>query len=266
MPAESSPDRLAAIHRLVRWLCGRVLPPFAYPVVRGPLRGARFVLGAAAGEGGGASVYVNLVEPAKTQTLLRLLKPGQIVFDIGANIGYYTLLASRRVGPSGRVVACEPFPRNIAYLQRHVEINKAENVTVIAAACAERSGLRRFAAGQDCAEGRLVESFADPVERIEYVAATTIDEIVRLSGLVPDVLKVDVEGAEEHVLMGASETLAAAKPIVLLGVHSAVLRSACTVLLAAHGYASPTVCEEVERDTELLFVHTARQAPEASRS
>jgi FkbM family methyltransferase len=244
----------SAVHRVVRWVCAHVLPAYAYPVVRGPLRGARFVLGAAAGEGGGASVYVNRVEPAKTQVLLSVLRPGQTVYDVGANVGYFTLLASRQVGLGGRVVAFEPFARNIAYLHRHVELNGAANVTIVPAACADTTGIARFAPGTDCAEGRLIEAPVAGAAAIQFVPTVTIDDVVAQSGLVPDLLKVDVEGAEERVLKGAARTLASARPILLLGVHSAALRSACTTLLAAHGYAAPRVCEEVEGDTELLFL------------
>jgi FkbM family methyltransferase len=239
----------------VRWVSGRVLPPLAYPVVRGPLRGKRFILRSAAGDGGGASVYINGVEPQKTKALLGVLRPGQIVFDIGANIGYYTLLASQQVGPSGRVLAFEPFPRNIAYLQRHVSLNHADNVTIVPVACAERGSLERFVMGTDCATGHLSSGpAARDDQRTLIVATAAVDDIVRECGLIPDVMKVDVEGAEERVLRGAAKTLAEARPILLLGAHSAALRTACTNLLGRLGYPEPSICDEVEGDTELLFI------------
>ena len=241
------------MRRFIRWLCARVLPPIAYPVLIGPLRGMWFILRAAAGEGGGASVYVNGVEPAKTRTLLSILRSGQVVFDVGANIGYYTLLAARQVGPSGHVVACEPSPRNISYLHRHVALNGATNVTVIPAGCYDRSGLVGFEAGTDWAAGHLVDHATPANGNRQLVAIVSLDEIVRASGLRPDVLKIDVEGAEMHVLQGASNTLSSWRPIVLLGVHSSELRSACTSFLAARGYGAPAICEELEGDTELLF-------------
>lgn len=256
-------DTLSTLHRFVRWIFGRVMPPLAYPVLQGPLKGARFVLGAAAGEGGGASVYVNRVEPAKTQALLSVLRPGQVVIDVGANIGYYTILASRRVGRGGRVIACEPFTRNVHYLHRHIHLNGAANVAVIPAACSDREGLSRFDPGRDCAEGRLVANGDEASEAVEFVPTVTIDEIVRQSRVRPDVLKVDVEGAEEQVLRGASETLRAAHPIVLLGVHSDALRRVCTSMLASFGYADPIVCEEKDGDTELLFMPPVNARPSA---
>jgi hypothetical protein len=146
---------MKATSALVRWLSGRILPPLAYPVVRGSLHGKRFVLRSAAGEGGGASVYINGVEPRKTRALIEILEPGQIVFDIGANIGYYTLLASEPVGPSGQVLAFEPVVRNLAYLHRHILLNDARNVTIVPVACAERCSLERFVTGTNWPTGHL---------------------------------------------------------------------------------------------------------------
>lgn len=250
------------LHGVVRWICGHVLPPLAYPVISGPLRGARFILGAAAGEGGGASVYVNGIEREQTQALLGILRPGQVFFDVGANVGYYTLLASRRVGPSGRVLAFEPAARNISYLHRHVALNGAENVSILAMACSDRSAVQSFAAGANNATGRLIEDHPGrPADgRSECVTTVAIDEIVRQSGLVPDVVKIDVEGAEELVLKGATKTLASARPVVFLSVHSAALQSACTTHLRGLGYKEPVVCAGSEGDAELLFTHSSAAA------
>jgi hypothetical protein len=96
------------LRKAVRVVAGRLLPRIAYPVLRGPLKGARFVLGSLAGEGGGASVYLNQVERHQTAALVDVLRSGQIFFDIGANVGYYTVLGSRLVGVSGSVLAFEP--------------------------------------------------------------------------------------------------------------------------------------------------------------
>ena len=245
----------SALRPFVRWLSGRVLPPLAYPVVRGPLRGKRFILRSAAGEGGGASIYVNTVEPQKTRALLGILRAGQVVFDIGANIGYYTILASQQVGPLGRVLAFEPYARNVKYLERHVSLNHADNVTIVPVACAERSALERFVMGTDSATGHLSsESTAREEGKTLIVPAAAVDDLVRAFGLMPDVMKVDVEGAEERVLRGAAKTLADARPILLLAVHSVALRAACTSYLLRFGYPEPSIWADVEGDTELLFM------------
>jgi len=73
-----------------RFVFGKLLPRWAYPVIRGPLKGAKFILGTLSGEGGGATVYFNMSEPEQTSAFVGALKPGQVLFDIGANVGYYT--------------------------------------------------------------------------------------------------------------------------------------------------------------------------------
>ena len=248
----------------VRWLSGRVLPALAYPVLRGPLLGTRFILRSAAGEGGGASVYVNDVEPESTEALIRILRPGQVVFDIGANIGYYTLLASRQVGTSGRVLAFEPFVRNIAYLHRHVLLNDARNVTIVPVACAERSSIETFVLGANCATGHLSNEKNGRRDSTTLLVATAaVDDIVRACGLIPDIIKVDVEGAEARVLQGAAKTLADGRPILLLSAHSSALRAACTDYLRGLGYPDPAICKDAGDNAELLFMPAGsrRQAP-----
>jgi len=245
--------------RFVRWLTGSLLPRTHYPVVRGPLRGRWFVLGAAGGAGGGASVYVNQVEPEKTDALLRLLEPGQVIFDVGANIGYYTLLASLRVGSGGKVFAFEPSPRNISYLHRHLVLNGASNVVVVPAACSDRNSLAVFEQNAACAEGRLAAPGATAEGTDLALAATvTIDGVVSLTGYVPDVLKIDVEGAEEQVLQGAIATLRSARPTLILAVHSEAAHVACMAVLQPLGYTAVPICDDANGDVELLVRHPAR--------
>lgn len=258
MPLSNDVAADGTARRIVRWLSGRLLPRIPYPVVRGPLRGRWFVLGAANGAGGGASVYVDQVEPEKTDALKRVLEPGQIVFDVGANIGYYTLLASLRVGSGGKVFAFEPSPRNISYLYRHLALNGVANVVVVPSACSDRSGLALFEQNDSCAEGRLAEPGVSPEGKDLLVVATvTIDSVVKLTGYAPDVLKIDVEGAEEQVLRGATATLASAHPTLILAVHSEAARVACMALLEPFDYTAETICGDANGDVELLVRHPA---------
>jgi FkbM family methyltransferase len=198
---------------------------------------------------------MNMVEPAGTQAFLNVVRRGHTVFDIGANIGYYSLLASRQVGPSGRVLAFEPFARNISYLHRHLELNRVRNVTVIPMACSDRTSVSLFVTGSNCATGHLADSAMRPVDGpAEYVATVSVDQIVRESGVVPNVLKIDVEGAEREVLSGAVQTLRSARPVVLLSVHSDDLRSHCSAHLRSLGYGEAVVCHEPGGEAELLFL------------
>lgn len=219
--------------RLARFVFGKVLPRRAYSVRSGPLKGARFVLGALSGQGGGASVYFNKMETEQTAEMLETLTVGQTFFDIGANVGYYTILASRLVGPSGQVVAFEPLVRNLAYLQRHVELNNASNVRVLPFAVSSESTILSFSSGQNSAMGHLdADGAGDTV-----VPTVTLDEITERLGIMPDVLKIDVEGAEMDVFRGAEHVLSEAKPAIFLSTHSPELRRQCTELLISYDYS-----------------------------
>lgn len=233
------------IRAIPRWLAGRLLPRIAYPVLTGPLRGAWFVLGSMSGEGGGASVYVGQMETAQTATMMAHLGPGKVVFDIGANIGYYSLLAARYVGDRGFVLAVEPAIRNIHFLYEHIQRNSVRNVAVLGAACADKEGLAAFDVQDNYAMGRIVETDHKPqggtdtvlAQRLQLVPVVTVDAICAASGLIPDVIKIYVEGAELRVLQGAAITLERFGPTLLLSVHSDELRGACLEYVAALGYA-----------------------------
>lgn len=248
-------ERLLAdtVRAFARFVSGRIFPRAAYPVLRGPLRGAKFVLGSLAGEGGGASVYFNAVEKEQTASLVATLRPGNVFFDIGANVGYYSLLGARLVGPRGRVVALEPVVRNVAFLHRHVVLNRAGNVTIVPAACSDRIALASFASGDNYATGRLAGGPGDENGVVGTpVPTVTIDALVNALELLPDVIKIDVEGAELDVLRGACETFLRAKPTIYLSVHSATLRTGCLDHLGSLGYAVERLRPDEDEPTEFV--------------
>lgn len=228
------------IRRSGRLLFNRILPRLAYPVMSGPLKSSRFILGSMAGDGGGASVYFNKVEPEQTDVMLRELKEGHVFFDIGANVGYYSILASKIIGKTGIVVACEPVIRNLAYLQQHVDLNKAGNVRILAFACSNENGTARFSLGPNTAMGHLVlgERGKTVHKGAVLVPTVTLAKIAEELDLIPDVIKIDVEGAELNVLEGGKGVLSRAKPTIFLSTHSTGLREACLKLLAEIGYVS----------------------------
>ncbi len=227
---------MTILRTVARTVFGKLLPRIAYPIMRGPLSGARFILGALEGEGGGATVYFNMMEPEQAEAMAATLKKGDVFFDIGANVGFYTLLGSRQVGREGKVVAFEPVVRNLAYLYRHLSLNGAGNVTVIPAACSDSLSLVFFASGENFAMGHIAGD-PQPGEHGQLVPTMSVDDVARKLGLVPDVIKIDVEGAELAVLEGAQETLRAARPKIFLSTHSDALRESCLAYLGELGYS-----------------------------
>ena len=243
------------VRSCIRFVCGRLLPKVAYPVVRGPLRGAKFILGAFAGEGGGSSVYFNMIEGEQTAAFMDILHAGHVLLDIGANAGYYTVLGARLVGAKGRVVAVEPAIRNLVYLYKHTLLNKTKNVSIIPAACSDTVSIAVFSNGENFATGHLENCHqgGNSIGRVSYLVPTvTIDMIVQRLGAFPDAIKVDVEGAEYYVLKGAHVTLREARPCIFLSTHSAELRKNCLNYLTEIGYKIEILSSDKEDPTEFL--------------
>jgi FkbM family methyltransferase len=152
------------------------------------------------------------------------LKPGNIVYDIGSYVGWYTIAALERIGPEGRVVSFEPVPETTKWLRRHIELNQGEKqIRVIEAACGQSFGLmsmpvrpNRLASGNG-----LFDVHPRPDIQPTYVEVCIIplDEFWQTSKLPPDVIKIDVEGAEMWVLEGARKILSTIRPTVFLEIH-----------------------------------------------
>ena len=169
-------------------------------------------------------------EPNEFAFLDRVLKPGMVFVDVGANDGYYTLFAARRVGPTGLVIAAEPSSRERAHLQRNLGRNGLDNVTVVPAAIGAASGLAdlHLAHGVHAGHNTLGAFAHDDVVRasLERVAIEPLDSVVTRLGLTHvDFVKIDVEGAEARVIAGAMKVLGSMRPILLLEVNDKALRA-----------------------------------------
>jgi FkbM family methyltransferase len=144
--------------------------------------------------------------------VLRLLhasvRPGMTVVDVGANVGFHTVVLSQLVGPDGAVHAFEPFPVTVDILRANLWRHRCENTTLHEAAASDTAGRVRI---ETDPEGRSGAHLGDT--GIE-VAATTLDDA--LGSVTVDVMKIDVEGAEPLVLRGAERVLAASPRLVAI--------------------------------------------------
>jgi FkbM family methyltransferase len=195
------------------------------PIIQGPLRGKRWIVGS-----GINRLWLGSYETEKMLLAARLLQRGDTVFDIGANVGIYTLLFSECVGETGHVVAFEPVPANIHFLRQHVSLNRFCNVSVVEAAVSSTSGVAAFALGESSSVGHVCA--AGDLQ----VRAVKLDDFLAASGRAPSLIKIDVEGGEHDVLKGACHLLAHVRPHLLLAVHSESLRVACTDFLRTYRY------------------------------
>jgi FkbM family methyltransferase len=146
-----------------------------------------------------------LWEAASSWFCLRHVQPGDHVVDIGANIGYYSLLLSRRVGPQGRVDAFEPEPLNLALLGANLQINDCSNVVVHPLALADTHGQRPL---YICPSNRGDHRLGFTPDRdVITVPVTTADRCLGARLARMDFVKIDVQGAEELVLRGMRELI-----------------------------------------------------------
>lgn len=192
-----------------------------------------------------------------TRVFRELVRPGMTVVDIGANVGWYTLLAAQNVGPTGRVVAFEANPRLATLVRRSVDVNGFTATTAVeATAVADRCGdvtLHVLAEhhGSSTIEKDFL-TFADPHETLT-VPATTLDAYVEAHGLQVDLVKIDAEGAEPLIVRGARETIAATPGIKVLLEYAPANRDAAD-FLAELGF----VAHAVSVDSELVPVAVDR--------
>ncbi|HEY0350590.1 MAG TPA: FkbM family methyltransferase [Gemmatimonadales bacterium] len=152
-------------------------------------------------------------EPDQVGEFYAALEPGMTVFDIGANIGYYTALAAAAVGEHGRVYAFEPDPRNLEVLRRNSAQARGAPIIVVPAAVGERDGTSSlFLNPADSSINSLARANADVLgsgnsAHDVTVPAVTLDAVARQEAIQPDVIKIDVQGAEMLVFAGAQQVL-----------------------------------------------------------
>jgi hypothetical protein len=303
----------------LRRLINRVVPTGRHVSVRGAggvARGATLELNLREEK----ALWAGLYEPVVGRVFADLVAPGATVYDVGAHIGFFSIVAAWRAGPAGRVVAFEPDEENARRLRRHVELNGLTHVRVAPYAVAETAGTARLLRGLGSAMSRLageddggeagaairpVVGLTPPTERLPVLCSTelrlleaelllfgtrgvdpgdlparigeaaaavrreewqhawtliqegrssaftrlavlhevsevdtvSLDEFVySLGNPVPDVIKIDVEGAEERVIRGASRLLAEAAPTILCEMHKIGSARQIHKLLVARGY------------------------------
>lgn len=193
-----------------------------FPVrVRGQLAtGARWTLYPA------SAYWRGTHEPSVGAALLSLGDlTGKCCWDLGAHYGYYSVALAMLTGPTGQVVAVEPFAANFARLERHRKMNELSWVKTFECAASNTSGTADFFT--DLSDGDTAVHLAYEGEVRTLTTRTTSVRTVRMDDLVerleirpPDFIKVDVEGHGHHALGGANESIRRSRPVILMGFHS----------------------------------------------
>ena len=208
-----------AIYRLWRWK-KLIRESGAF----GPWReidGVRFYLNAK-DTGLSAELAVEGVhEPRLTAALRQLLRPGMVVADVGANIGYFALLAARRVSPGGKVIALEPFPESYCLLVKNVRANGLANVVPLQVAAGDAARCATLHVYEKANWNRLGAPGPGVLGAVP-VQVEALDILLSAERRV-DLVRMDVEGAEYEVLLGARGILTRDLPYLVIEVHRQLL-------------------------------------------
>jgi FkbM family methyltransferase len=166
---------------------------------------------------------------------------------VGANVGYYTLIAARQCR-NGQVFSFEPLPSNVDFLKRHLSLNHVRNVNVFEAAVGNTDGTAFFQTSSSNSMGHIASQ-----GNLE-VRLMTLDGLIRRGeAMPPDVIKMDIEGAEYDALCGAIHLLKQKRPKLFLATHGAEVCKACCGLLKDIGYELiPIDSQTIEKSSELI--------------
>lgn len=149
-----------------------------------------------------------IYEKSTTKAIKKLIKSGMNVINIGANIGYYTVLIAQQISPTGKIFTFEPFPSNVRFLQKNVEVNDCKNVEIISKAVSNKtqkanlwlkdSGTQHFVSSRELSDFNKIE-----------IETITIDDFLSEKNIKIDFVLIDAEGSEKYVLEGMEKTLQA---------------------------------------------------------
>ena len=169
------------------------------------------------------------------EAIVRELSPGDIFFDVGANAGFFTLVAAKRVGSSGKCVAFEPLPDNAKNIIEQVRLNGLGFCFVVEEALSSQEGVTNFfydTPGTSTAHLGDIKAG----ERAIAVKTTTLDKAIQQWGL-PVLIKMDIEGGEIDALKGATTLLEQKTPKFLIELHGPVCEEKVRHILSNYGYS-----------------------------
>lgn len=225
----------------------RLIPPTAIvPILTGPLRGKKWIVGSDV-----HGAWLGTYEADKVSLFREAVFPDCVVFDIGAHVGVYSLVAAQR---AGSVIAFEPLPRNISYFERHMALNSIVNVKLVKAAVSNSAGVARFDDAGAHKEGRVSGEGKLDVQTVG------IDELVE-AGCIPspDLIKMDVEGGEAAALAGMRHVLRDARPTLFLATHNGLNRLCFQFLEDLDYIIQPIDGKSREATSEIVAIPLAQR-------
>ncbi len=227
-------------------------------ILNGPLAGFRMVLGPHDRN----AYLLNTHEPAIVELAAGLCRPGMHVLDVGAHVGYFSLLFAVRTGSAGRVTTLEPNPANVAKIRAMIAANALENIELLPLAASDADGTVEFATEETGQMGHITPAQSAARPGVVTVQATRIDTLSARPGFRPvDLLKLDVEGAEVAALHGMAALLVRDRPIIICEWHPAAAGSDFSTTFQSLGYE----CELLEPASNTTPFHLLARPARATR-
>jgi FkbM family methyltransferase len=176
-------------------------------------------------------IILGTYEPQMQEQFRQFLRPGHVVYDVGAHVGFHSIFCALLVGPSGKVIAFEPNPETRSSLMNQISANPGLPISVMACALTDHCGTVRLDTSTTHLSCAVAEGGNLAVE------ATTIDALVDQGQILPpNLIKIDVEGHDAYVIKGAAATIQKYQPVVLCDYNGDDTLPAVRQLLEPLGY------------------------------
>jgi FkbM family methyltransferase len=176
-------------------------------------------------------------EPAMQKIIFNCVKPGDVVYDCGANFGLHGMLFSQLIGSEGHLYNFEPLPQNCREIERNYKLNDITNYSNIEKALSNHSGKTKFSVATHATKGSLREIINDreSIAMIE-VEVTMLDEFIDAGNRMPDFIKMDIEGAEGNCVEGFERNISKCYPLMIIELHDPEADKKVGTFLKKHNY------------------------------
>lgn len=219
-----------------------LLSGFYVNIKGGPLKGRKWIWIS------GRKFIRGEQESYKTEAFLEHFSKGEIFFDIGAHIGYFSAIAAQINGDEGKIFAFEPRPMNAEFFRRHMQVNGFDKVVLFQAAVGSEDKDVLFDSAKGSATGRVTTDGDLKVKQV------SVDRMIADGTLpLPTFVKIDVEGGEIEVLKGLEKVIAQARPKMVIATHGPECHSFVLEYLEKHRYTHTILNpESIKGDTEIV--------------
>lgn len=231
------------VGRLLRFPLKLIPEDTELRILQGKLRGKKWIIGS-----GVHGYWLGSYEYNKRRLFEHLINKGEVVYDIGAHVGFYTILSAELVGSTGYVYAFEPLPINFCYLKKHIEINKIGNVELLQAAVYSEGNNVYLKEGPDSSMGQISQEGDIKVKSVRLDDFVCEGEVQK-----PDFIKIDVEGAELHVLAGMENIIESFQPTISLATHGYEVHNMCIKLLISFDYKIRAIDgKDIDKSSDII--------------